>query len=165
MSTDIRDNKPRPIILWVEDDAYIEELDFIRKEVTTRGFELQEAPGVRELRYILGEIGDMGRIRGIILDIRIHGASDLEAFNLPNIHLGKGDETGIRLVEHVFRNEKEDNEFRALNRVSILALSVKPTASPSDFGKHGENIKLVKKFDRFSKWELEVKRWIAERAR
>ena len=164
-----RDENRRPIILWVEDDPSVSLLRFIPEEIAEKEAALKAATGVRQLASILNEIdenGDLGRIKGIILDIMIPGTPDLAVFKRPDVKLGRrGEETGMKLLEYVFRNKDENNAFRALNNVPNLVLTIKPTTYQSDFDedKYDGKIRLVRKFDRFSKWESEVKRWIADR--
>nr|VFK31493.1 MAG: hypothetical protein BECKMB1821I_GA0114274_102410 [Candidatus Kentron sp. MB]VFK75534.1 MAG: hypothetical protein BECKMB1821H_GA0114242_10259 [Candidatus Kentron sp. MB] len=152
----------RSAILWVEDNPDVSLLQFIPEQVEKRNADLLIAQGVMQLRRILDEPDDVRRIKGIILDIMLYGASDLAVFGRENIKLGNGDETGIRLIENVFRDK--NGEFKALAEVPILVLTTKPMVSQSDFEKY-RKIQVEKKHDRTYDWESRVTSWIKERAK
>nr|VFJ52449.1 MAG: hypothetical protein BECKDK2373C_GA0170839_103619 [Candidatus Kentron sp. DK] len=156
-----QNNDRRPIILWVEDNPHSPLLRFIPDQTEAKGLRIEIATGIGGLRRTLDEIGDRTRIKGIILDIMIRGTPTLKAFDLENIQLGDGDETGIRLIEHIFR--KVDGMFPELNDTPILVLTLSPIVFKRDFAKY-EKVELAKKYDRASGWESVVKNWIAQRA-
>nr|VFK20341.1 MAG: hypothetical protein BECKLFY1418C_GA0070996_10713 [Candidatus Kentron sp. LFY] len=156
-----RNNDRRPVILWVEDNPHSPLLRFIPEQAEKKGIGIETATGVRVLRETLHEIGDMARVKGIILDIMIRGAPDLKAFGMEQIKLGDGDEAGMSLIKHIFR--KENGAFPELNDTPILVLTISPTVFKRDFEKY-RKIELARKYDRASDWESIVKSWIAERA-
>lgn len=153
----------RKCIVWLEDNPHEDSLLALSNYIERKQDQcvcLRSATGIMQLRRHLDEAkAENEMVCGIILDIIIHGMTNLSSFERPDIRWGKGTaDTGNKLIKYIFRGKK-DNQWSYLSNVPILVLSVKVDISESEFKEFGENIKVIQKYEG-DNWESEVKAWI-----
>ncbi|QTR51244.1 hypothetical protein [Candidatus Thiothrix anitrata] len=150
-------------VVWLEDNPHEDSLlalsNYIEKK-QDQGVYLRSATGIMQLRRHLDEAkAEEEIVCGIILDIIVHGMTNLSSFERSDIRWGKGTaDAGNKLIKYVFRSHK-DNPWGYLSDVPILVLSVKVDISESEFKEFGDNIRVVQKYED-DDWELEVKAWV-----
>lgn len=143
-------------IIWLEDnpeDDLIDIMDYIGERYT-----LRLAGGLVDLRNEIDNSKECNEnIKGIILDMMIHGLHDLEAFDRSDISWLIGSRVGELVLKYVFRNK--DKQWEYLNAIPILILSVKSDILHNEFIEYGDNISVIQKYDD-NHWIEDVKKWI-----
>lgn len=147
-------------IIWLEDNAHEDELIAIAEAIEEK-YVLRVAEGVGMLRKEIDETKEnKEKIRGIILDMMIHGITSLASFDMPEVKWSKGySHVGELVLKHVFRNQESD-DFLYFRNIPILILSVKSDICKGDFKEYGSDIKVIQKYDGIS-WERDVIKWIS----
>ena len=150
-------------VVWLEDNPHEDSLLALSNYIENKreeGICLRSATGITQLRRQLDEAKAEGEmVCGIILDIIIHGMTNLSSFERPDIRWGKGTaDVGNKLIKYIFRSNKE-NPWSYLSGVPILILSVKVDISEDEFKEFGDNISVVQKYETYT-WMSDVEIWV-----
>lgn len=150
-------------IIWLEDNAYepglIDLADYIESL-----YNLRIAGGISSLKLELEEAKENNeKIKGVMLDLMVHGATDLSAFGMPDVSWDKGySHVGEMILKYIFRNHASEH-LEHLSDTSIIFLTVKSDFKNSNVHKYGGSISVVQKYDETNdKWCDEVKKWIGQ---
>jgi hypothetical protein len=163
--------KKRKILLWIDDNPSDEYRDLIQETANNKGLEVLTITGVSALQQELENLDANNNntkidIRGIILDLMIHGADSLSDFGFSEVKWSDDGNAGKFLLEYVIRNkELTDENLNSLELYNkkMLILTVKSDAQLEDFEKYGENIVLIHKYEQSDvDQEKYIRNWINE---
>lgn len=138
------------MLLWIEDNPTSEFRKMLQEPCKKKGLELVHAGGVQILHSELRKLAadENAIIKGIILDLMIHGVNTLSSYGYPDVSWDSPD-AGEYLLKYVLRNkEPAQPELTKLKLyyAPVLILTVKNETRKEDFLKYGEKIELAHKY-------------------
>jgi hypothetical protein len=151
------------LLIWLDDNFDGEGLDEIAMFIE-RDYELHCANDLYELHGELFETREACKpIKGIMLDMMVHGIDSLDIFGMPDIKWSIGSNVGEMVLKHILRNPT-NTDWSYFNETPVLILSVKSHILSEDYSKYGINIEVIQKLNSDSNddqaWIEEVKQWV-----